>query len=64
MKAIKANIQFLTLEIPRTTRNSELKHKYKKFLIKNPFKIGNFYLAFMADEGHKGQHLVFATYML
>ena len=27
----------------------------KMFLIKNPLKIGNFHLAFMADKGHKGQ---------
>ena len=33
----------------------------KKFLIKNPLKIGNFHLAFTDDEGHKGQHLVLAT---
>ena len=44
-----------------TIRNSELKQKYKKFLIKNPLKIGNFHLAFIADDGHKGQNLVLAT---
>ena len=47
--------------MPRRTRNSELEHKQEKFLIKNPFKISNSHLAFMADEGHKGQHLVLAT---
>lgn len=33
----------------------------KEFITMNPLKIGNFHLAFMVDEGHKGQHLVFAT---
>ena len=43
------------------TRNSELEHEYKKVSNQESFKIGNFYLAFMADEGHKGQHLFFTT---
>ena len=50
--------------MPRRTRNSEFEHKYidmKQFLIKDPLKIGIFHLAFLADEGHKGQHLVLAT---
>ena len=33
----------------------------KRFLIENPLKIGIYHLAFMADEGNEGQHLVFAT---
>ena len=32
----------------------------KRFLIKNPLKLVIFYLAFMTDQGHNGQHLVFA----
>ena len=36
----------------------------KEFITMNPLKIGNFHLAFMVDEGHTGQHLVFATKML
>ena len=50
--------------MPRRTRNSEFEHEYietNKFLIKNSFEIGNFQLVLMADEGHKGQHLVLAT---
>ena len=33
----------------------------KEFITKNPLKIGNFHLTFIADEGHKGQNLVFAS---
>ena len=47
--------------MPRRTRNSEFKHKYKRVHNKDSFKIGIIHLAFMADEGHKGQHLVLAT---
>ena len=47
--------------MPRRTKNSELEHKYEKFLIKNPFEIGTFLLAFMSDKGHKDQNLVLAT---
>ena len=50
--------------MPNRTTNSELEHKHKKFLIENSLKIGNIHLAFMADEGHKGQHLVFSLQML
>ena len=35
--------------------------KIKRFLTKIYIEKGNFHLAFLADEGHKGQHLVFAT---
>ena len=47
--------------MPRRTRNSELEHMLKEFTTKNPLEIGNFHLAFIADEGHKGQHLVLGT---
>ena len=47
--------------MPKRTRNSELEHKYEKFAIKNPLRINNYHLAFMIDEGHKGQHLDVAT---
>ena len=50
--------------MPRRTRNSEVDYKYKRVQTKNPSKIGNFHSAFMADEGHKGQHLGFGTWML
>ena len=36
----------------------------KSSLSKILLKIGNFHFAFMADKGHKGQHLVLATKML
>ena len=45
----------------RRTKNSELEHKHKMVSEQKSFKIGNSYLVFMADEGHKDQHLVFAT---
>ena len=32
----------------------------KEFVTKTPLEIGNLYLAFIADEGHKGQNLIFA----
>ena len=38
-----------------------LRINIKKFSIQNCLKIGNFHLALMADEGHRGQHLVLAT---
>ena len=44
--------------MPGRTRNSELEHKYKRFYKKESFKIWNFHLAFIADEGNKGQNLV------
>ena len=61
MNAKNGQYSVLSPETPRRTRNSELKHKYENFLIKNPLKIGNFHLVFMADKGHKGQNLVLAT---
>ena len=33
----------------------------KKFITKNPLKVGNFHFVFIADEGNKGQNLVLAT---
>ena len=33
-------------------------------MTKNPLKINNFHLAFMADEGCEGQNLVLAIWML
>ena len=45
----------------RRTSNSELEHKYKNVANQNPLRIGDFYMAFMADRGHKVQHLVLAT---
>ena len=50
----------LTFEAKKDQKRPIFGFKPLKRLTMNPLKISNFHLALMDDEGHKGQHLVFA----